>query len=75
MLANRNESRNFNAVSEINGEVIAGFNASYNTSAANLIFSKSITNFAKYMENQQAVEADYSEFQTGVIEEIGGVDK
>lgn len=72
MLANRNESRNFNAVSEINGEVIAGFNASYNSGNGMLNFAKSITNFAKYMANQTAVEADYTEFQEGVIEELGG---
>lgn len=71
MLANRNESRNFNAVSEVNDAVIASFNASYNDGTGQLIFSKSIVDLTRYKANAETVEADYTEFQNGVIEEIG----
>lgn len=71
MLANRSESRNFNATSEVGDVTIAAFNASYNDNTRQLIFSKSIIDLVKYKANAETVEADYTEFQDGVIGEIG----
>lgn len=71
MLANRNEVRNFTAVSEIKDEPIATFNATYNDSTTQLIFSKSIADTAKYKDNIDAIESDYSEFQNDVMNKIG----
>lgn len=71
MLANRSNSMNFTAVSELEGESIASFNASYNGNTKMLIFSKTINNLDVYKLHTDVVEADYSQFQEEVIEAVG----
>lgn len=71
-LVNRNETRNFSAVSALvdgnSGTPIMYMNASYNGKELN--FSKSIHDVALYKENQKMVDKEYSDFQTEVLEAV-----
>lgn len=71
-LVNRNETRNFNAVSALvdgnSGTPIMFMSASYNGKELN--FTKNIQDLALYKENQQMVDKDYEDFQADVIEDI-----
>lgn len=71
-LVNRNETRNFNAVSALvegnSGTPIMYMNASYNGKELN--FTKNIQDLELYKANQKMVDTDYANFQTDVIEEI-----
>jgi len=73
MLVNKNESRNWSAVSAVNvtdntGDPVMYMNASYNGQDFN--FSKNIQNIELYKTNKQAVDADYAQFEADVIASI-----
>lgn len=76
MLVNRNESRNWSAVSAVNvsessGDAVMYMNASYN--GQDLNFSKNIQNMALYETNKETVDADYAQFEADVIASIAGM--
>lgn len=75
MIVNKAETRNFSAVSAINisdGQAtpILYMNASVNSNKE-VNFSKNIRDFDLYKSNQEEADADWNEFQTYVISEIG----
>lgn len=74
MLVNKNQTRNWSAVSAVNvsegkGDAVMYMNASYN--GKDLNFSKNIQNVELYKENKAAVDADYAEFEAEVESEVG----
>ena len=76
MLVNKNESRNWSAVSAVNvsessGDAVMYMNASYN--GTDLNFSKNIQNMALYETNKETVDADYAQFEQDVIDDISNV--
>lgn len=76
MLVNKNESRNWSAVSAVNvsessGDAVMYMNASYN--GQDLNFSKNIQNMALYETNKETVDADYAQFEQDVINDISNV--
>lgn len=76
MLVNKNESRNWSAVSAVNvsessGDAVMYMNASYN--GQDLNFSKNIQNMALYETNKETVDADYAQFEADVIASISNM--
>ena len=74
MLADKRESRNFNATSIINDEVAMYMNASYSTNG-DLNYNQSIQNMALYKANKEQVDKDYETWKNEVYNEIFNEDK
>jgi len=75
MIVNKAETKNFSAVSATNisdGQAtpILYMSASVNANKE-VNFSKNIRDFDLYKSNQEEADADWNEFQTYVISEIG----
>lgn len=71
-ITNKNESRNFNATSEINNVSVMYMNASYNTQSKELSFNQSIRDTDAYKKNRIEVDNDYEIWKTEVYTEIFG---
>ena len=73
MLVNKNETRNWSAVSAINisegsGEPVMYMNATFNGREIN--FTKNIQNYDLYMANKEVVDADYAQFEKEVEDSL-----
>ena len=71
MLANKNKSINYNAVSKIDDIVVLYMNGSYNSESGDLNFNQSIRNKALYLSNKDIVDADFENWKNEIVEEIG----
>ena len=71
-VTNKNESRNFNATSEINNVSVMYMNASYNTQSKELTFNQSIRDTDTYKANKAEVDGDYESWKDEVYTEIFG---
>lgn len=74
MLVNRNESRNWSAVSAVNvsegsGDPVMYMNAAFN--GKDLNFSKNIQNYELYKVYKDEADTDYETFEKDVYKEIG----
>lgn len=75
MLVNRNETRNWTAISAVEGsnnkwEPVMYLNASYNGKDLNV--QKSIQNGELYQQNKALVDGDFSTFEADVTNEVYG---
>lgn len=68
MLKVVNESHNFSANSEIEGNVVLYMSAS--VTGSNINFSQNIQNLELYVANKETVDADYADFQSYVLNKI-----
>ena len=68
MLKVVNESHNFSANSEIEGNVVLYMSAS--VTGSNINFSQNIQNLELYVANKETVDADYADFQEYVLNKI-----
>lgn len=68
MLKVVNESHNFSANSEIEGNVVLYMSAS--VTGLNINFSQNIQNLELYVANKETVDADYADFQEYVLNKI-----
>ena len=69
MIANRAESRNFNATSTINDETVMYMNASYSTNG-DLNYNQSIQNMILYKAHKEQVDEDYETWKNEVYNKI-----
>ncbi len=72
-IANKSESRNFSATSDINNTTVMYMNASY-SSSGDLSFNESIRDMDAYKSNKATVDADYDEWKGYVMEQVGVTD-
>ena len=68
MLRMDSRNVNFNAVSLIDDEQVAAMGA--NISGSNIYFNITIDNVTKYLDNEEAVDADVEAFKSVVIDAI-----
>ena len=71
MLANKNKSMNFNAVSKIGPEIAMYMTCSYNSETDEMNFNQSIRNKELYLASKEEVDKDVEEWKNEVMEEIG----
>lgn len=74
MLVNKNQTRNWSAVSAVNvidgkGEPVMYMTASFNGKDLNV--AKNIQNHDLYLKHRVEVDADYAAFENEVNEDIG----
>ena len=70
-IANKTESRNFSATSDINNTTVMYMNASY-SSSGDLNFNESIRDMDMYKANKAEVDGDYESWKNEIYTEIFG---
>ena len=70
MLANKNKSINYNAVSKIDDTVVMYMTGNYNSETGDINFNQSIRNKALYLANKDTIEGDVEEWKNEILKEI-----